>query len=211
MGSTISMPFPAREPTSRLAEADASEPPAPPSADVEARRLARAVARGDEAAFRQLYDLYHDRLFRRATVLGHGDNALAHEIVQSVMLTAARKLKTVESEAHLWNWLARVVRQHLAKVWRHQQRKPELIELTELPEAAAPEESDSALEENLDGALLELETEDRQAVEWFYFDGLSHKEIAERQGATPKAVSSRLERARAKLRLLLNRRLHHET
>jgi RNA polymerase sigma-70 factor (ECF subfamily) len=211
MGSTISMPFPAREPISRLAEADASEAPAPSSADVEARRLARAVARGDEAAFRQLYDLYHDRLFRLATVLNRGDESLAHEIVQFAMLTAARKLKPVESEAHLWNWLARVARQHLAKVWRHQQRTPELVELTELPEAAAPMESDSVLEENLDGALLELEAEDRQAVEWFYFDGLSHKDIAERQGATSKAVSSRLERARAKLRLLLNRRLRHET
>ena len=205
------MPLPAREPTSRLAEADAGEPLAPPSADAEARRLTRAVARGDEAAFQELYDRYHDRLFRLATVLSHGDEALAHEVVQSAMLTAARKLKPVESEAHLWNWLARVARQHLAKVWRHQQRTPELVELTELPEAAAPEQSDSVLEQDLDGALLELETEDRQAVEWFYFDGLSHKDIAERQGATPKAVSSRLERARAKLRLLLNRRLRHES
>jgi len=205
------MPFPAREPTARLAEADASEPPAPSSADVEARQLARAVARGDEAAFRELYDRYHDRLFRLAAVVGHGDDALAHEVVQSAMLTAARKLKPVENEAHLWNWLARVARQHLAKIWRQQRRAPTLVELAELPEAAGPQESDSMLEENLDEALLELETEDRQAVEWFYFDGLSHKDIAERQGATPKAVSSRLERARAKLRLLLNRRLRHES
>lgn len=158
-----------------------------------------------------MYDLYHERLFRLATVLNRGDESLAHEIVQSARLTAARKLKPVESEAHLWNWLARVVRQHLAKVWRDQHRAPKLVDLAEFPETAGPEESDSVLEENLDGALQELETEDRQAVEWFYFDGLSHKDIAERQGATPKAVSSRLERARAKLRLLLNRRLRHET
>ena len=111
----------------------------------------------------------------------------------------------------MWNWLARVARQHLAKIWRHQQRTPTLVELAELPEAAAPEKADSVLEENLNAALLELETDDRHAVEWFYFDGLSHKDIAERQGATPKAVSSRLERARAKLRLLLNRSLRHES
>ena len=205
------MPFPARETASRLAEADAGEPPAPVSADAEARRLACAVARGDEVAFRELYDRYHERLFRLAAVLCRGDETLAHEVVQSAMLTAARKLKPVESEAHLWNWLARVARQHLAKIWRHQQRTPTLVELAELPEAAAPEKADSVLEENLNAALLELETDDRHAVEWFYFDGLSHKDIAERQGATPKAVSSRLERARAKLRLLLNRSLRHES
>lgn len=205
------MPFLAREPISRLIEVDANPPAALSNPDADARRIARAVARGDEAAFRELYDLYRDRLFRLAAVLGQGDDTLAHEIVQSVMLTAARKLKPVESEAHLWNWLARVARQHLGKIGRQQRRSPTLVELSEWPDSAAPTESDSVLEENLDAALLELETEDRQVVEWFYFDGLSHKDIAERQQATPKAVSSRLERARAKLRLLMNRRLRHES
>lgn len=87
MGSTIFMLIPAREPTSRLAETDADLPPAPSSADAEARRLVRAMARGDEAAFRELYDRYHERLFRLAAVLSRGDEALAYEVVQSVMLT----------------------------------------------------------------------------------------------------------------------------
>src|SRR5947207_893125 len=78
------------------------------SADAEARRLTAAVARGDEAAFRQLYDRYRERLFRFALVLGRGDESLAHETVQSVFVTAAAKLRRTESEAHLWNWLALV-------------------------------------------------------------------------------------------------------
>jgi RNA polymerase sigma factor (sigma-70 family) len=52
--------------------------------------------------------------------------------------------------------------------------------------------------------------DEREMVEWFYFDRLSHKEIAERLDATPKAVSSRLERARAKLRAAIAQRLSHE-
>lgn len=205
------MPFPACEPTARVAEPDARPASTPAGADDEARHLSHAVARGDEAAFGELYDRYHDRLFRLATVLSRGDETLAHELVQAALLTAARKLKPVESEAHLWNWLARVARQHLAKVWRQQRHTPQLVELTEFPERAVMTESDSVLEESLDAALLELENEERQVVEWFYFDGLSHRDIAERLAATPKAVSSRLERARAKLRTLLNRRLRHES
>ncbi len=205
------MPFPACEPTSHPAEADAGLPPALASADADACRLARAVARGDETAFRDLYDRYHQRLFRLVAVLSRGDESLAHDIVQSVMLTAAAKLKPVDSEAHLWNWLARVARQHLAKVRRHQQRAPSLVDLAEWPESATLARPDSFLEESLDAALLELETDDRQVVEWFYFDGLSHKDIAQRLAATPKAVSSRLDRARAKLRSLLNSKLRHES
>ena len=80
-----------------------------------------------------------------------------------------------------------------------------------MPDRAAPGEPDSVLEEKLDAALLAMEPEERQLIEWFYFDGLSHKEIAAQLGATPKAVSSRLERARARLRALLARNLSHET
>jgi RNA polymerase sigma factor (sigma-70 family) len=83
--------------------------------------------------------------------------------------------------------------------------------LENLPHPAENATTESALDNSIDMALLALEPEDRQVVEWFYFDGLSHKEIAARLAATVKAVSSRLERARAKLRLLLAKERSHET
>ena len=83
--------------------------------------------------------------------------------------------------------------------------------VAELPDCAEPVEPDSVLEESLDTALLRMEADERQLIEWFYFDNLSHKEIAVQLGTTPKAVSSRLERARARLRLLLTRTFSHES
>ena len=181
--------------------------------DVSARRVAAAVARGDDAAFRQLYDAYHQRLFRFALVLGRGDDTLAHETVQSVFLTAAAKLRPVENEEHLWNWLARVARQNLAKHWRQQQRDATVVSMADLPHCACaePGRADSDLEKNLDAALVEMEDSERQLIEWFYLDGLSQKDIAEKLSLTPKAVSSRLERARARLRVLVAKNLAHET
>ena len=183
----------------------------PASADDEACQLAAAIGRGDEAAFRQLYDRYHQRLFRLTLVLSHGDESLAHDTVQSVFVTAASKLRRVKSDEHLWNWLARIARQQLAKLWRQRQRDSSVIGMAELPDCNDARASDSLLEESLDAALLALDVEERRVIEWFYFDELSCKEIAERLSATPKAVSSRLERARTKLRLSLARRLPHET
>jgi len=183
-----------------------------PAADAEARALAAAIARGDEAAFRTLYDRYHQRLFRFALVLGRGDESLAQDLVQSVFVTAAKKLRRADSEAHLWNWLARVARQQSSKMWRKRQRDPAMANAEALSEdVSASVEPDSFLEEVLDGALTMLEAEERQLIQVFYFDRLSQKEIAERLGTTPKAVSSRLERAREKLRLLIKRKLSHET
>lgn len=198
-----------RNPLPRLIVETASLPNAPQ--DDDARRLVTAMVRGDETAFRQLYDRYHQRLFRFALVLGRGDEPLARDTVQSVFVTAAAKLRRVESENHLWNWLARVARQHLARSWRRQQRDSSVIGLADLPEWPDAVEPDSLLEENLDAALLMMTLEEQQLIESFYFDGLSQKEIAERLETTPKAVSSQLERARTKLRSLIQKKLSHET
>jgi RNA polymerase sigma-70 factor (ECF subfamily) len=211
MVTTTSMPFPALEPTSRPTAAASSLQTSRSSADAEARQLVAAVARGDEAAFRRLYDRYQPRLFRLALVLGHGDESLAQDTVQSVFVTAAAKLRRAESEEHLWNWLARVARQQLARVWRQRQRDSAVVGMADLPECPDAVKSDSMLEESLDAALREMDTDERRLIESYYFERLSHQEIAGQLNATPKAVSSRLERARAKLRSLITRRLSHET
>ena len=181
------------------------------TADADACRLAVAVGRGDEAAFRELYDRYHERLFRFALVLARGDEPLARDFVQSAFVTAAAKLRRVEGEDHLWNWLARVVRQQSAKSHRQRRQDSAMTVVADLPDRADPRDPDSVLEKNLDAALLAMDTDERQLIEWFYFDGLSHKEIAAQLGATPKAVSSRLERARARLRSFLAQKLSNDT
>jgi RNA polymerase sigma-70 factor (ECF subfamily) len=117
----------------------------------------------------------------------------------------------VESEAHLWNWLARVAHQRMARNWRQQRRDSAVVSVGDLPESAASSQPDATLEQCLDAALLEMEAEDRELIERFYFDQLSQKEIAEQLGVTPKAISSRLERVREKLRAITTRKLSHET
>jgi RNA polymerase sigma-70 factor (ECF subfamily) len=209
--SATSMPLLIKARTPRPAVETASLQPSHADADADARRLAAAVARGNEAAFRELYERYHRRLFRFALVLASGDETFAHDAVQAAFVTAAKKLYSVESEKHLWNWLARVARQHLAKNWRQRRRDSTVIGMADLPECVDGVEPDSVLEESLDAALLAMDADERELVEWFYFDQLSHKEIAERLDVTPKSVSSRLERARAKLRSAIARKLSHET
>jgi RNA polymerase sigma factor (sigma-70 family) len=209
--SATSMPLLVKARSPRSPVETASLPSSHADADAEARRLAAAIGRGDETAFREFYERYHQRLFRFVLVLGRGDEMLAHDAVQAAFVTAAKKLRAVESEEHLWNWLARVARQHLAKAWRQLQRDSAVVGMADLPDCVDGVETESVLEESLDAALLAMDAGERELVEWFYFDRLSHKEIADRLGATPKSVSSRLERARAKLRSAIAWKLSHET
>lgn len=208
--STTSMSLLIRERIPR-AIVDASSGQSTSAADAEARSVAEAIGRGDEAAFRAFYERYQQRLFRFALVVGQGDESLAREIVQSTFVIAAKKLRRADGEEHLWNWLARVARQQFAKKWRTHQRDAAIISVEKVPEDYAAAEPDSVLEEILDAALSAMEAEERKLIETFYFDNLSQKEIAERLGTTPKAVSSRLERAREKLRASIKRKLSYES
>jgi RNA polymerase sigma-70 factor (ECF subfamily) len=207
--TTMLLPLKARTPRQNVEKASVQRSQA--EADVNARRLAAEVARGNETAFRELYEYYHRRLLRLALVLARGDETLAHDTVQGAFVAAAQKLRSAENEEHLWNWLARVTRQQLAKTWRQRNRDSAIISMDHLPECTGALEPDSRLEECLDSAMLTMDTDERELLEWFYFERLSHKEIADRLDATPKSVSSRLERARAKLRAAIARNLNHET
>ncbi|HEX4350799.1 MAG TPA: sigma-70 family RNA polymerase sigma factor [Verrucomicrobiae bacterium] len=209
--SATSMSLLIKVQTPRPTVETASVQSSPAANDADARRLVAAITRGNEEAFREFYERYHRRLFRFALVLGRGEETLAQDTVQTAFVTAAKKLRTVQSEEHLWNWLARVARQHLAKAWRQQQRNSAVIGMADVPECMDNGEPDSVLEEYLDAAMLLMEPQERELLERFYFDRQSHKEIAEQSGATPKSVSSRLERARAKLRATITRKLSHET
>jgi RNA polymerase sigma factor (sigma-70 family) len=192
-------------------QADAPEAATQALANETARRLVLAVGRGDEQAFRELYHLYCPRLSRLALVLSHGDMTIAQDAVQMTMIVAAQKLRRTDSETHLWNWLALITRQQVGKIRRQQQKNSSEVVMEELPPTADASAADHQLENHLDAALTLMEAEDRQLVEWFYFDRLGHADIAEKLNLTPKAVSSRLERARAKLRTLMTRKLSHET
>jgi RNA polymerase sigma-70 factor (ECF subfamily) len=203
----VFLPEPAAmTPTASVRPAPAPAAPAPTDGGC----LSRAVARGDEEAFRQLYDAYSDRVLRLAILLSRGDVSLARDVTQEVWLVAARKMKPLQSDAHLWNWLALVTRQQAARALRHAAGRAGEVSLADMPDPPAPADADRLLEQCLDAAVQSLEAEDRQLIEWFYFEHLTCEHIAGQLGTTAKAISSRLERARAKLRSLVQRRLAHE-
>ena len=197
--------------TPRSTVETSKETTAESEADAEAREVVVAIARGDENAFERLYERYQRRLLRLALVLGRGNELLAHDAVQGTFIVAAEKLRRVDGEEHLWNWLAQVARQQIARACRQRKRDPAVVSVEELSGPAVAAEPDTQLEEILDAALASLDPEESQIIGRFYFDRLSQKEIAAELHITPKAVSSRLERARARLRLLIAKKMSHET
>lgn len=175
-------------------------------------RLTAALARGEDAAWSQFNQTYGPAIFRQLLALTRGDHDLAKEALQRTYLRVAKHVRPCEAEAVFRAWLRTVARTALQDCWRRRRSFTDLLfrRQQEPPELTDPA-GDDWLVEKLDQALARLDPADRSLLESKYFSGLNVRTLAEQLAVTPKAVESRLTRARAALRReLLAALQHHE-
>lgn len=178
----------------------------------ETTRLTRAIVAGDEAAFSEFYAGYTGRLFGFLLVLTSGQEELARELHQIVMVKVARKFRVIASETELWAWVAQIARNAFVDHLRKQTRRHEcaLDKLNVDFEHTREETTEQTLLERLEEGLHMLEPEERSLLEAVYFDKRPHKDVAAESGHTVKAIDSKLGRIRTKLRTFIMRRTRNE-
>jgi len=162
--------------------------------------LARAK-RGNVAACEQIYRSFSSPAYSVAFRICQNREA-AQEIAQEAFITAFRKLRQFRGDAPFWGWLRRVVVNHAISAIRRESRT-ETIEFQEYHVTSEGGQERTGLAMDLDCALGQLGREDR-AVVWLHdVEGYNHKEIAKLFGKTESFSKTRLSRARARLRDLL--------
>lgn len=171
--------------------------------------LVEAIAhRQDRQAFAEIFNYYGPRVKGYMLRLGAGD-ALGEELAQEVMITVWRKAHLFDrAQASVSTWIFRIARNKRIDVARRLNR-PELDpeEPALLPEAPlAADEALSALEqeERVRVVLAELPGEQLTLLQQAFYEGLSHREIAERNGLPLGTVKSRIRLAFAKMRARLD-------
>ena len=140
----------------------------------------------------ELVERHENRLYRAALAI-LGDPHEAEDAVQDAFVTFLEKAPDALDNPGAW--LMRVLvngcKSRLRLAWRREGPLPETLP------APAPEER-AELEE-----LFSLPPEDRALIHLHYYEGYSTGEIAHMAGLRPGTVRTRLSRARAKLRKLL--------
>lgn len=165
------------------------------------------AARKDRDAFAELFAHFAPRVKGYVMRLGAAD-AAAEEIAQDVMIAVWRKAELFDrAQASVSTWIFRIARNRRIDVLRRT-RRPELDaeDPALLPEAEiAPDAAVSAAEqeERVRAALTELPPEQVDLLRAAFYDGLSHREIAERSGIPLGTVKSRIRLAFSKLRARL--------
>lgn len=169
-----------------------------------------ALQRGDDLALNRLMDRWQAPL-RSFLYRSLHDEQDALDLAQETFVRVYRHRARYRAGAKFSTWMFQIAlnlaRDHL----RRRRRRP-TTSLDEAPEPATTQHpgtaaTDAEAAATVRAAVAALPFELREAVVLAEFQHLPHAEIATIVGATPKAVETRLYRAREKLRTQLARYL----
>ena len=177
--------------------------------DVNHRDVIEACQRGDEEAFRVLFETHKDRVYSIALRYA-GDSASAMDIAQDTFLKLLSTIQQFRGESSFESWLYRMVVNSCLDYHRKRRRFLPLLDEA-LDVFRSPRESTlhdllrEEQEERVQQIVAQLPEEQRIVVVLRYTDGLSYEEIADLLGCRRGTVASRLNRAHK----ALERRLSH--
>jgi len=166
--------------------------------------LMEAIAqRQDRDAFAEIFAFYAPRVKGYLLRLGSGDG-LAEEIAQEVMITVWRKAALFDRrQASVSTWIFRIARNRRIDAARRARPDLDPNEPALTPEAdpAADDMLETAeREENVRAALAALPPDQIELLRAAFYDGLSHREIADKFQLPLGTVKSRIRLAFSKMR-----------
>jgi len=164
------------------------------------------LARSDDSALAELYDRYGGPAYRLALRVVR-DASLAQDAVQDAFLTAWRTASGFDPRrGSVSTWLLTLVHRRAVDVVRREDRRRG-SPLEDAPVASGDATDETAetraLRRDVQAALEELSTAEREALELAYYGGLSQSEIAEKLDVPLGTVKSRMFAGLARLRDVL--------
>lgn len=186
----------------------ASRPGADPEEQALLRDLVARVARGDEAAYEQLYDLVS------ATVYGVcrrvlRDPSESEEVAQEVLLEIWRTASRYDPErAGVRSWAVMIAHSRAVDRVRSSERRRAREEATALPEPPAVDEvSEAAVSafevRRVRKAMAQLSDVQRESVRLAFYGGHTHTEVAALLGLPLGTVKTRIRDGLGRLRVHL--------
>lgn len=171
------------------------------------RVLLKAIAEGDQVAFRALYDLYSKQVYNTALSYAQRPED-AREITQDVFTNVFRKADTFRSEAKVSTWIYRITINTSLNFLKRKNRFS-LFSMSEQHHDQPDFDHPGVLLENKEAArtlfrtINNLADQQKTAFILSYVDDLPRQEVADIMGVSLKAVESLLQRAKKNLRTKL--------
>ena len=172
--------------------------------DMTDRAIIHRVLAGDVEAFSLLVDRHYDRCARIAQrILGNREDA--EEAIQDAFLRAFKALGSYEDREQFGGWLTRILVNQCRTIRARVVRREAVFADLDLRDAEQYARPDAHNEEwpDLEHALAQLPSDQREAIVLRYTDDLTYEEMSRITGAGESALKMRVQRAFARLRALL--------
>lgn len=162
-----------------------------------------ALQGGETQALDRLMDRWQVRL--RGYLLRHlSTQADALDLAQETFVRVFRRCDRFDANRRFSTWMFQIALNLLRDHARYTNRRPTspLSEAPDTPDNLDPSQQaiDQEAANSVRAAITDLPPHLREVIVLFEYEQLSHAEIAGIVGATPKAVETRLYRAREQLR-----------
>jgi RNA polymerase sigma-70 factor (ECF subfamily) len=167
--------------------------------------LAERLARGEEAAFAQLYDACADPLHHYLAARLRSRET-ASDVLQAAFLRAVKSRRRFRGVENPIAYLFQIARNEAARAVKRRPANEQSLDVVEIFAAddAAGKWADA---EAVATALSRLSNDDREIVELKLLAGLTFREIAEVVGVPQATVATRYRRALESLRPWLTKQL----
>jgi len=168
--------------------------------------LLQRFRKGDREAFAALVIRYQKPIYNAAFwVLRKAEDA--SDVTQTVFLKVVERLDDYDPQYKFFSWIYRIAVNESLNLLRRNGHEDELDDDAEFegPAGESPESQLGQLERSrrLQGALMQLSTNDRVVLTLRHFSECSYQEIAQVLEIDEKTVKSRLFDARQRLRAQL--------
>ncbi len=131
------------------------------------------------------------------------DPHLAADVTQAVFLILQKKYGQLAPDTIISAWLMRTTRYAALTALQRQRRRINHERKAAKMRTTVSEIQEEPWSAELDRALDRLGGAEREAIVLAYFEGLTHQELAQRQGISKDAADKRIQRALDKLRRIL--------
>jgi RNA polymerase sigma-70 factor, ECF subfamily len=163
------------------------------------------AARGDNKAFRKVYDHYAPFVWRIVFRTSGSDPETSREIVQETFVRIHHSLKTFNAASSLGTWIYRIAfnvsQSYWSKVLRYRETTKPLA--PDQPDTHSPADTYD-LREVVTKVLDGLTAEDRFILVAKEVDGLTFEEIAAISGKSSESLRTRMSRMKEKIRSSMN-------
>ena len=176
------------------------------------RELLLRSQNGDQESFRRLVEMYTPRVYGLVRNLVRSQTE-AEDVTQEVFFKVYRKLDTFREDSAFYTWLYRVA-VNAAADWLKKKRQDRAIQLEDFGAMSLADDADGPdqnvrkkdLRSEVRTAMGQLPEKFRTILVLRELEGLQYEEISSVLKISKGTVESRLFRARAKLKIELERR-----